>query len=57
VGREFKRRIKYAFDHEGIEIPFPHRSLYFGEASTPFLTQLLGPREAEPTQPEEQRAI
>lgn len=49
IGREFKRRIKYAFDREGIEIPFPHRSLYFGEASGPFLAQLLGPRE-EPAQ-------
>jgi small conductance mechanosensitive channel len=36
VGREFLRRIKYAFDEKGIEIPFPHRSIYFGEASKPF---------------------
>jgi len=36
VKREFLRRIKYAFDDAGIEIPFPHRSLYFGEASNPF---------------------
>ncbi|MFP4083846.1 MAG: mechanosensitive ion channel family protein [Desulfonatronovibrio sp.] len=33
VGREFLRRIKKAFDEKGIEIPFPHRSVYFGEAS------------------------
>lgn len=33
VGREFMRRIKMAFDEQGIEIPFPHRSVYFGEAS------------------------
>lgn len=31
VGREFLRRIKYAFDASGIEIPFPHRTVYFGE--------------------------
>jgi small-conductance mechanosensitive channel len=35
VGREFRRRIKKAFDAEGIEIPFPHRSIYMGEASKP----------------------
>lgn len=36
VGREFQRRIKYAFDEQGIEIPFPHRTIYRGEASPPF---------------------
>lgn len=36
VGREFLRRIKYSFEENGIEIPFPHRSIYFGEASKPF---------------------
>jgi moderate conductance mechanosensitive channel len=30
VGREFNRRMKKAFDKEGIEIPFPHRTIYFG---------------------------
>jgi len=36
IGREFRRRIKIAFDAKGIEIPFPHVSLYTGEASKPF---------------------
>lgn len=36
VGREYRRRLKKAFDAEGIEIPFPHRSIYMGEASKPF---------------------
>jgi small conductance mechanosensitive channel len=40
VGREFNRRIKKRFDELGIEIPFPHRSIYFGEASAPFALSL-----------------
>lgn len=36
VGRELRRRIKKTFDQKGIEIPFPHLSVYFGEASKPF---------------------
>ena len=32
VGREFNRRMKKRFDELGIEIPFPHRTLYFGAA-------------------------
>ena len=30
VSREFRRRIKNRFDEMGIEIPFPHRTLYWG---------------------------
>ena len=41
VGREFLRRVKLAFDANGIEIPFPHRTFYFGEVSKPFDVQLL----------------
>lgn len=40
VGREYRRRLKKAFDAEGIEIPFPHRSIYVGEATKPFQVQL-----------------
>ena len=36
VGREFRRRIKYAFDQHQIEIPFPHRTLYWGEQTPQF---------------------
>ncbi len=32
VGREFNRRIKKRFDELGIEIPFPHTTVYFGES-------------------------
>lgn len=41
VGREFLRRIKISFDENNIEIPFPHRSIYFGEKSKSFNVQLL----------------
>jgi len=34
VAREFRRRVKKAFDEKGIEIPFPHRTLYIGEAES-----------------------
>lgn len=47
VGRELRRRIKKAFDAQGIEIPFPHTSVYFGETSKPFLTQTVDPAAAE----------
>lgn len=30
VAREFNKRLKKAFDENNIEIPFPHRTLYFG---------------------------
>ncbi|MCS6805280.1 MAG: mechanosensitive ion channel family protein [Acidobacteriota bacterium] len=40
VGRELRRRIKRRFDECGIEIPFPHVSVYFGEASKPFRVAL-----------------
>jgi small-conductance mechanosensitive channel len=41
VGREYLRRIKLAFDENNIEIPFPHRSIYFGEKSKAFNLQVL----------------
>lgn len=35
VGREFRRRLKKAFDAEGIEIPFPHQTIYWGSEAGP----------------------
>lgn len=41
VGREYLRRIKLTFDENNIEIPFPHRSIYFGEKSKAFNLKML----------------
>lgn len=35
VARELRRRIKKRFDAEGIEIPFPHLTFYWGEDQVP----------------------
>ncbi|CAN5490595.1 mechanosensitive ion channel family protein [soil metagenome] len=35
VARELRRRIKRRFDAEGIEIPYPHRTFYWGEGQMP----------------------
>ena len=32
VTGELRKRLKKAFDEEGIEIPWPHVKLYFGES-------------------------
>ncbi|HSJ31293.1 MAG TPA: mechanosensitive ion channel family protein [Longimicrobiales bacterium] len=37
VARELRRRIKKRFDHEGIEIPFPHTTMYWGDGQMPAL--------------------
>mgnify|MGYP000356043459 CR=1 FL=1 len=35
VGREYRKRLKKAFDENGIEIPFPHTTVYWGEKINP----------------------
>jgi moderate conductance mechanosensitive channel len=35
VARELRRRIKNRFDREGIEIPFPHTTMYWGDGQMP----------------------
>jgi small-conductance mechanosensitive channel len=35
IGREYRRRLKIAFDNQNIEIPFPHTTVYWGEEINP----------------------
>ena len=41
IGREYRRRLKKAFDAQGIEIPFPNQTLYMAEASRPFKVEMV----------------
>jgi moderate conductance mechanosensitive channel len=43
VARELRRRIKKRFDQEGIEIPFPHVTFYWGDGQTPSFTPAATP--------------
>ena len=51
IRREFLRRVKRRFDAEGIEIPFPHQTLYFGAdkngGSPPLISCSLKPSPGE----------
>ncbi len=47
LGREYKRRLKLAFAKEGIEFPFPTRSLEFSKASQKALSELFDRRKNE----------
>lgn len=38
--------VKKTLDREGVEIPFPHTSIYAGSHSEPFRVQLMGPEQA-----------
>jgi small conductance mechanosensitive channel len=40
VGREYRRRLKIIFDKQGVEIPFPHTTLYWGDDIKPLQLKL-----------------
>ncbi len=41
VRNRIQEEIKLAFDEAGIEIPFPHRTLYTGSATEPFPVKVV----------------
>ncbi len=43
VRNEIRESIKERFDEAGIEIPFPHRTLYTGAVTEPFPVRLVSP--------------
>ena len=45
--------IKRAFDEAGIEIPFPHRTIYTGEVTKPMPVQWVQPPEPDTTEAED----
>lgn len=59
IRREFLRRIKLRFDELGIEIPYPHQTIYFGADkegnATPLLIKSLE-RQRRAVEPEEAAA-
>lgn len=48
VRNSLLRDIKVRFDAEKIEIPFPHRTLYSGEATAPFPIRIIREKTVEP---------
>ena len=47
VRNEIYEQIKLAFDTAGIEIPFPHRTLYTGDVTKPFPVRVVGGESSE----------
>jgi small conductance mechanosensitive channel len=41
TGREYRRRLKKAFDEKGIEIPFPHSTIYWGDETKPLQVKMI----------------
>ena len=47
LGREYRRRLKKAFDARDIEIPFPHTTIYWGAQADHLQVSLGSPEEAD----------
>ncbi len=47
VAREYRRRLKNVFDEKGIEIPFPHMTLYAGEGKNKGVLKIRNVGDAE----------
>jgi small-conductance mechanosensitive channel len=48
---EMRKRIKIRLDAEGIEIPFPHQTVYWGEAQPPFRPDIAVPDSVQVARP------
>ncbi len=51
VGREYRKRLKIAFDKQNIEIPFPHRTIYWGEEIDPLKLSMDNKAKAAASEP------
>jgi len=51
---EFRRRIKKVFDEQGIEIPWPHRMVYFGDIPKQEVPEKSIPGKVAPQKPSEE---
>ena len=40
IGREYRKRLKDAFDEQNIEIPFPHTTIYWGDKINPLKLEM-----------------
>ena len=43
----FHEEVKKAFDEQGIEIPFPHRTIYTGSMTDPFPVRTIVPKQSD----------
>ncbi len=54
--KKIMQQIKERFDEEGIEIPFPHRTLYTGSVTEPFPIQIVKTQDKQALESESSKA-